>query len=146
MRLHLKRSASNDCRGIGLTQVEKSVSEDRPAVIINRPSPKLTVPQSEQRISKTLIRPRDLPRRISSEKNFVFPQSTIKRVPLEPRIIINPPVTSSPCIISYARNTDGLSNSHRSLQSSVVTPFVPPNIKVTKTSTPINVFLQPSPS
>lgn len=145
MRLHLKRSASNDFRGIGLTQVEKSVSEYRPAIVINRPYPKIMVPQSEQRISKAPIRPRDLPRRISSEKVIVFPQSNIMRVPLEPKIIINPPVISSPCIISYVRNSDVLTNSHHSLQSSVVTPFVPFNIAVPKTSAPINSALQPSP-
>lgn len=146
MRLHLKRSASNDCRGIGLTQVDKSVSDYRPASVVNRPPPKIMVPQSEQRISKAPIRPRDLPRRISSEKVIIFPQSTVKRVPLEPRIIINPPVTSSPCFISYIRNSDALSNSHHSLQSSVVTPFVPHNAPVSKISAPVSNFLQPSPT
>lgn len=70
------------------------------------------------------IRPRDLPRKFSTDKIIVFPQPIIKRVPLEPKIIVNPP-TSSPYIINYVKQPSNLSNSHHSLQSSIVTPFVP---------------------
>jgi hypothetical protein len=123
-KLKLNRSASNDCKGIMLVHNKKPTFNYLSQIHFNRSAPRINTIQSETTIKKVPIKPRDLPRKVSTEKIIIFPQSHVKRVPLQPKIIFNPPISSPNIHISYARRPQTAKNEH-SLQSSIVTPFIP---------------------